>query len=126
MPAWWDETADGLRYVRCRYAGEDDAAMRATIDECARLLLGAPRPVGVLIEGRGFRPTPRVLGYAKTVNRDVFGPRRSVAALTVADALHRTLVNGFNNVGGGSRVRAVRTEDEAFDWIRRHLAADFD
>ena len=125
MPAAWQETTDGLRYVRCGYAGEDEATMMATISGIADIVLAAPAPVAVLIEGRGFRPTPRYLGHAKALNRDVFGPRRTLATMTVADALTRTLVNGFNNVGGGTKIRAVRTEDEAFAWIRRHLPTSF-
>ncbi|WP_088319192.1 hypothetical protein [Kineosporia sp. R_H_3] len=108
----WRE-ADGVRYLHVAWAALPEADMLTTLEDLAARIAEEPAGLATVTDARGMAVSTRFLTRAKTLNRDVFGPRRGTFLVYGLSGIVQVMARGFSNVGGGSRVVPCRDEDHA-------------
>ncbi|MBI4940826.1 MAG: hypothetical protein HY830_08765 [Actinobacteria bacterium] len=115
----WRE-ADEIRYLHVTWAELPEADMLTTLEDLAARITQEPPGLAVVTDARSMSVTPRFLTRAKTLNRDVFGPRRGTFLVYGLSGLVQVMARGFSNVGGGVKVVPCRDEDHAVAHLRAH------
>lgn len=103
MSVQWTEH-QGVRILTVDYS---DAKGREVeyIQQVGRELSAAPVGTGVLFDLSSGSFGPQFMGVAKDLNKQVFGPRQAVFAVTGVNGLMSILIKGFNAVSSGIEAR---------------------
>lgn len=118
----WREHA-GIRYLAVDYNDLTEEESLAQLRRVAALVEAEPGPVWMVTDIHAFSPSQSWNAESKKLARTVLDPRGVRIALVGLSPFLRLVFAGFRKLGGGRRMIACDSLEEALDAMVRQDAA---